>query len=130
MNIIFMPTAEWPFSAVCLSASCRESLQMDSDCASCGLALQVVTGPNMSGKSCYVKQVALIVFLAHIGSFVPAQAATIGLTDRILTRVARQDAQSRLQSTFMADLTQVAALLQQATSRQESASSPVHLNQL
>lgn len=80
----------------------------------------MITGPNMSGKSCYAKQVALIVFLAHIGSFVPAQAATIGLTDRILTRVARQDSQSSLQSTFMADLTQVAAMLRQATSRRDA----------
>ncbi|KAK9848837.1 hypothetical protein WJX84_005856 [Apatococcus fuscideae] len=79
--------------------------------------IQVVTGPNMSGKSCYAKQVALIVFLAHIGSFVPAKSATIGLTDRILTRVPIQDSQCSMQSTFMADLTQVAAMLQQATSR-------------
>ena len=82
--------------------------------------LQVVTGPNMSGKSCYAKQVALIVFLAHIGSFVPAKSATIGLTDRILTRVPIQDSQCSMQSTFMADLTQVAAMLQQATSRSGS----------
>ncbi|KAK9838046.1 hypothetical protein WJX74_010463 [Apatococcus lobatus] len=79
--------------------------------------IQVVTGPNMSGKSCYAKQIALIVFLAHIGSFVPAESATIGLTDRILTRVPRRDSQRSMQSSFMTDLTQVAAMLKQATSR-------------
>ncbi len=104
-----MSFAVWDDSAA------HVSMKLDS-----GGAWQVITGPNMSGKSCYAKQVALIVFLAHIGSFVPAQAATVGLTDRILTRVARQDSQSSLQSTFLADLTQVAAMLQQTTSRQAS----------
>ena len=76
----------------------------------------------MSGKSCYAKQVALIVFLAHMGSFVPAESATVGLTDRILTRIPRRPSQSSMQSSFMTDLTQVAAMLQQATARWVAAS--------
>ena len=78
---------------------------------------QVITGPNLSGKSCYTKQVALIVFLAHVGSFVPAAEATIGLTDRIFTRIASQDSVSVPQSTFMIDLSQLATMLQLATPR-------------
>ena len=79
--------------------------------------MQVITGPNLSGKSCYTKQVALIVFLAHVGSFVPAAEATIGLTDRIFTRIASQDSVSVPQSTFMVDLSQLATMLQLATPR-------------
>ena len=79
--------------------------------------MQVITGPNLSGKSCYTKQVALIVFLAHVGSFVPAAEATIGLTDRIFTRIASQDSVSVPQSTFMRDLSQLATMLQLATPR-------------
>ncbi|KAL3151543.1 MutS protein msh5, variant 2 [Trebouxia sp. C0009 RCD-2024] len=79
--------------------------------------VQVITGPNLSGKSCYTKQVALIVFLAHVGSFVPAAEATIGLTDRIFTRIASQDSVSVPQSTFMVDLSQLATMLQLATPR-------------
>lgn len=79
--------------------------------------LQVITGPNLSGKSCYTKQVALIVFLAHVGSFVPAAEATIGLTDRIFTRIASQNSVQVPQSTFMIDLSQLASMLQLATPR-------------
>ena len=82
------------------------------------LWLQVVTGPNLSGKSCYAKQVALIVFLAHVGSYVPATEAVIGLTDRIFTRLVSSKTAGLTQSTFMIDLTQVANMLQTATSRQ------------
>ena len=78
---------------------------------------QVITGPNLSGKSCYTKHVALIVFLAHVGSFVPAAEATVGLTDRIFTRIASQDSVSVPQSTFMIDLSQLATMLQLATPR-------------
>ena len=68
----------------------------------------ILTGPNYSGKSVYLKQVALIVYMSHVGCFVPADQATIGLTDKILTRVATRDTVSRFQSTFMIDLQQVA----------------------
>lgn len=79
--------------------------------------IQVITGPNLSGKSCYTKQVALIVFLAHVGSYVPAAEATIGLTDRIFTRIASQDSVTVPQSTFMVDLSQLATMLQLTTPR-------------
>ncbi|MED6216164.1 MutS protein msh5 [Stylosanthes scabra] len=78
--------------------------------------INIITGPNFSGKSIYIKQVALIVFLSHIGSFVPADAATVGLTDRIFCATG-----SRLmtaeQSTFMIDLHQIGMMLRHATSR-------------
>lgn len=79
--------------------------------------IQIVTGPNFSGKSCYAKQVALITFLAHIGSFVPADEAQIGLTDRIFTRLASKESAAIPQSTFLVDLTQVSAMLRHSTER-------------
>ncbi|OMO83496.1 hypothetical protein CCACVL1_11376 [Corchorus capsularis] len=78
--------------------------------------IQIITGPNYSGKSIYIKQVALIVFLSHIGSFVPADAATIGLTDRIFCAMGSK-LMTAEQSTFMIDLHQVGMMLRQATSR-------------
>jgi DNA mismatch repair protein MSH5 len=76
-----------------------------------------MTGPNYSGKSVYLKQNALIVYMAHIGSFVPAEKAIIGLTDKILTRIATRESVSRTQSAFMIDLQQVALSLTLATRR-------------
>jgi DNA mismatch repair protein MSH5 len=67
----------------------------------------LVTGPNNSGKSIYLKQVAIIVYLAHIGSFVPASTATIGLTDKIYTRLSTSESSSRNESAFAIDLKQV-----------------------
>ncbi|ROT37028.1 muts domain V [Sodiomyces alkalinus F11] len=75
----------------------------------------VLTGPNHSGKSVLVKQVALIVYLAHIGSYVPANKAIIGLTDQILTRISRGDVVSQDESAFGSDLQQVAFCLKSAT---------------
>ncbi|KAG9520158.1 hypothetical protein KCU93_g7807, partial [Aureobasidium melanogenum] len=77
----------------------------------------LVTGPNFSGKSVYLKQVAIIVFMAHIGSFVPAIKADIGLTDKIMTRVATRESVSRNQSAFMIDLQQISVALNLATNR-------------
>ncbi|KAL7217925.1 hypothetical protein ACSBR2_011199 [Camellia fascicularis] len=78
--------------------------------------INIITGPNYSGKSIYIKQVALIVFLSHIGSFVPADAATVGLTDRIFCAMGSKFMNAE-QSTFMIDLHQVGMMLRHATSR-------------
>ncbi|PKB64843.1 MAG: DNA mismatch repair protein MutS [SAR202 cluster bacterium Io17-Chloro-G2] len=77
----------------------------------------VLTGPNMAGKSTFIRQVAIITLMAQIGSFVPASQATIGLTDRIFTRVGLQDDLATGQSTFMVEMVETAAILNQATSR-------------
>jgi DNA mismatch repair protein MutS len=77
----------------------------------------VVTGPNMAGKSTCLRQVALIVLMAQIGSFVPADVAEIGLVDRIFTRIGAQDDIATGQSTFMVEMTETAALLLQSTRR-------------
>ena len=85
---------------------------------SCGESqLLLITGPNMSGKSTFIRQAALITLMAQIGSFVPADSATIGLTDRIFTRVGLQDDLAAGQSTFMVEMVETAAILNQATRR-------------
>ncbi|KAI5203627.1 hypothetical protein E4T39_04014 [Aureobasidium subglaciale] len=78
-------------------------------------SMVLVTGPNFSGKSVYLKQVAIIVFMAHVGSFVPALRADIGITDKIMTRVATRESVSR--SAFMIDLQQISVALNLATNR-------------
>jgi DNA mismatch repair protein MSH5 len=80
-------------------------------------SMLILTGPNYSGKSVYLKQVALIVFMAHVGSFVPAESAMIGLTDKILSRLTTRETVSRVQSTFMVDLQQISLALSLATRR-------------
>jgi len=82
-----------------------------------GRRLLVVTGPNMAGKSTYIRQVALITLMAHVGSFVPATKARIGLVDRIFTRVGASDELARGRSTFMVEMTEAARILNNATPR-------------
>ncbi len=82
-----------------------------------GERIRIITGPNMSGKSTFLRQVALIVLMAQIGSFVPAEAARIGLVDRIFTRIGAQDEIYAGQSTFMVEMVEMANILHHATNR-------------
>jgi len=82
-----------------------------------GEIVRVITGPNMSGKSTYLRQSALIVLMAQMGSFVPADSATIGLVDRIFTRIGAQDEIHAGQSTFMVEMVETANILHHATGR-------------
>jgi DNA mismatch repair protein MutS len=75
----------------------------------------LITGPNMAGKSTFIRQVALITLMAHVGSFVPAKSARVGVTDRIFTRVGASDELSRGQSTFMVEMTEAANILNNAS---------------
>ena len=77
----------------------------------------ILTGPNMAGKSTYIRQVALLVLLAHVGSYIPATRATIGMTDRIFTRIGASDDLARGQSTFMVEMNETANILNNATAR-------------
>ncbi|RIB15967.1 muts domain V-domain-containing protein [Gigaspora rosea] len=80
-------------------------------------SVMLLSGANYSGKSVYLKQVALIVYMAHIGSFVPAESATIGLTDKIFTRIQTKETVSKIQSAFMIDLQQISIALRNSTSK-------------
>lgn len=79
--------------------------------------LMLITGPNMAGKSTYIRQVALLVILAQIGSYIPAKSAQIGVVDKIFSRIGASDDLARGQSTFMVEMSETANILNQATSR-------------
>ena len=77
----------------------------------------LITGPNMAGKSTFLRQNAIIAILAHIGSFVPAATATIGVIDKIFSRVGAGDDLTKVQSTFMVEMIETSAILSQSTNR-------------
>ncbi len=95
----------------------NEFVPNDTQLDCCQNRTMIITGPNMSGKSTYMRQVALITIMAHVGSFVPAQSATISITDRIFTRIGASDDLAYGQSTFMVEMVEVATILQNATFR-------------
>lgn len=94
-----------------------EFVPNDADLDTTTRQLLVLTGPNMSGKSTYLRQVALIALLAQIGSWVPAESARIGIVDRVFTRVGASDRLARGESTFMVEMRETAEILSQATRR-------------
>ena len=98
-----------------LQAASELSLKRTEDRSPSQIAL--ITGPNMAGKSTYIRQVALLALLAHTGSFVPAKEARIDLVDRIFTRIGASDDLSRGQSTFMVEMSETANILNNATAR-------------
>ncbi|HEX6884545.1 MAG TPA: DNA mismatch repair protein MutS [Planctomycetota bacterium] len=99
------------------STACDNFVPNDAHLDLAGRRLTILTGPNMAGKSTYIRQVALIVLLAQIGAFVPAAEARIGVVDRIFTRVGAGDDISRGESTFMVEMVEIANILNNATRR-------------
>lgn len=97
----------------------KDSLFVPNDCrlGSADNQVMIITGPNMAGKSTYMRQVALIVLMAQMGSFVPARSAKIGLVDRVFTRIGASDDLASGQSTFMVEMSEVASILKYATAR-------------
>ncbi|MCL2188069.1 MAG: DNA mismatch repair protein MutS [Defluviitaleaceae bacterium] len=113
---IFIKDGRHPvLESLTINASAGNFIPNDTDLNNSSHRLSVITGPNMAGKSTYMRQVALIVLMAQIGSFVPASEARIGAVDRIFTRVGASDDLATGQSTFMVEMTEVANILHNAT---------------
>jgi DNA mismatch repair protein MutS len=114
-----------PNDTLLSSSSERQSAPVESDASQSRLTsaateatqIALITGPNMAGKSTYIRQVALLALLAHTGSFVPAAAARVDLLDRIFTRIGASDDLARGQSTFMVEMSETANILNNATPR-------------
>ena len=114
-NILHIEAGRHPVVEKLLESSTRYvANDSDFDLAS---RIHIITGPNMSGKSTYIRQVAIIALMAQIGSFVPADAATIGLVDRIFARIGAQDEIHAGQSTFMVEMVETARLLSGSSPR-------------
>jgi len=114
-NILHIEAGRHPVVEKLLESSTRY-VANDSDFDE-GARVHIITGPNMSGKSTYIRQVAIITLMAQIGSFVPADSATIGLVDRIFARIGAQDEIHAGQSTFMVEMVETARLLSGSTER-------------
>ena len=97
--------------------SVDQFISNDTELGGRAASLQLITGPNSSGKSVYIKQVGLIVFLAHLGCWVPATSATVPITDRIFTRIHTVESVSIGMSSFQCDVSQIAAALRSSTAR-------------
>ncbi|XP_041360061.1 mutS protein homolog 5-like [Gigantopelta aegis] len=111
--VIDIQAGRHPLQELCCSPYVPNDIQSGDDHGK----IKVMTGPNACGKSCYLKQVGLIVYMAHIGSFVPAEKATVGPVDRIFTRIKSLDSVSVGLSTFMLDINQMSEALRSATSQ-------------
>ncbi|MCX7867477.1 DNA mismatch repair protein MutS [Limisphaera sp. VF-2] len=110
----FVPNDTWLASG---PAAGRAQDAPEGPAAGAPPQIALITGPNMAGKSTYIRQVALLVLLAHTGSFVPARSARIDLVDRLFTRIGASDDLTRGQSTFMVEMTETANILRHATAR-------------
>ncbi|KAL0215097.1 hypothetical protein P9112_007281 [Eukaryota sp. TZLM1-RC] len=112
-NVIEITEGRHPLAESCLDVFVPNSTRLSPHTHS----MQVITGPNYSGKSIYLKQIGLIVFMAQIGSFVPAKSAKIGLVDLIDSRIRTDDSMNVVESSFILDCQQVAGMLKNATNR-------------